>query len=100
MSPTRTKELHEFLKFLVTETAIIHFQKYKMGNDITKANRPAIQHLISDIASATFESLTKDNNLFDDYNLLTKDYYMRYITNIAMITVDKLINDAIDNIMV
>jgi hypothetical protein len=99
MSPARTKEFHEFLKFLITETAVIEFQKYQMNTDITKVNRSGVQRLISDIATKIFESLTKDTNLFDDNNLLTKSYYMQYITNITIVTVNKLVDTAVEDII-
>jgi hypothetical protein len=99
MSPSRTKEFHEFLKFITTETAVIKFNKYRMNNDITKINRSTTQRIITDIASETYKSLADKIELLDNDSLLTREYYMTYITNIAIITVDKLINDIIGGII-
>jgi hypothetical protein len=96
----RTKEFHQFLKFLIIETTVIEFQKFKMNNDMTKLSRTVIQQLIGQISTEVFESFKDTDPLKDRYNLLTEKYYMKYISDIAIVTIDKLMDGAIEDITI
>lgn len=93
ISSDDSKKFHEFIKFIITETAVIKFKKYLMNNDISKTNRSNIQHLISDIATEVYDALQNTDEIFDDHNLLDETYYQRYITDLSIITVEKLLDD-------
>lgn len=90
-----SKQFHEFIKFVITETAVVKFKRYLMNNDISKTNRNAVQQLIKEIATDVFKALQNNDKIYDEQNLLNKEYYMEYITDLSIITVEKMLDDII-----
>lgn len=90
-----SKQFHEFIKFIITETAVVKFKRYLMNNDINKSNRTAVQQIIKEIATEVFEALQNNDTIYDEQNLLNKDYYIEYITDLTIITVDKMLDDIV-----
>ena len=90
-----SKQFHEFIKFIITETAVVKFKRYLMNNDISKSNRTAVQQIIKEIATEVFEALQNNDTIYDEQNLLNRNYYIEYITDLTIITVDKMLDDIV-----
>lgn len=89
-----TKTL-EFIKNITNQVAVLKFRTFIDSHDITKITKANIEKLVGDVADTVYKSINSTNIIFDD-TLYTKNFYEKYIIEMALISIKNLLDRTID----
>lgn len=91
-----TKSL-DFIKMMISQTALVKFRTFIDGNDISKVTRIQIEGIVSDVAT-TVKSTINMNNIAIENTIYTKEFFDNYIIETSVYIVKQLFENAINEL--
>lgn len=85
----------DFIKMMISQTALLKFRTFIDANDISKVTRIQIEGVVSDVAK-TVKGTINMNNIAIENTIYTEEFFDNYIIETSVYIVKQLFENAVD----